>query len=278
MTARRKRGFTIVELLVVITILGILMSLLFPAINVARALARQVQCTNRQKNVAFACTQFATRKGRMPAWKTFAKVGTKTKIMGWVHPLFAEFSRGELAQLVKVQGASAVNVKIDFLICPADPLTTEKAPLSYVVNSGIANDLSDMNTLSARHGAFSDHSIPGKPVDNTLSFIAAHDGVATTILVSENVNAGQYTEFKNEYEQCILWPLVDDMRINKDMEGELDNAHARPSSRHPGGVIVAFCDNHTIFLSEKIDPSTYKKLMTSWGENELPVDQVELNP
>jgi prepilin-type N-terminal cleavage/methylation domain-containing protein len=73
MKAIHTRGFTIVELLVVITIIGILIGLLMPAIQSAREAGRRLQCINNLKQVSLAILSHENAIKRFPAggwgWK-----------------------------------------------------------------------------------------------------------------------------------------------------------------------------------------------------------------
>jgi prepilin-type N-terminal cleavage/methylation domain-containing protein len=68
-----RAAFTLVELLVVIAIIGTLVALLIPAVQSARATARQTQCMNNLKQLGMAMINYETSKQKLPGYAQLVK-------------------------------------------------------------------------------------------------------------------------------------------------------------------------------------------------------------
>src|SRR5580704_2020512 len=66
MNRTSKNGFTLVELLVVVAIIGILIGLLVPAVNAARESARRTTCANNLRQLGVALLAYHEANGRFP--------------------------------------------------------------------------------------------------------------------------------------------------------------------------------------------------------------------
>lgn len=158
-----RSGFTLLELLVVISIISVLMALILPAVQSARNSARRIDCKNRIRQVGMATLAAAARnKDRFPVYGRFRSTEshlTCGKVMeepnerivlteggvagsNWVVSILPDLDAVaiydrwdftlDMANTSNVQMATKI---IPTMICPDDG-TAERSKISYVINCG----------------------------------------------------------------------------------------------------------------------------------------------
>jgi len=91
--ASRLLGFTLVEVLVVIAVIGILVGLLLPAVQAARSASRKSDCGNKLKQLGTAVHQFHERMGTMPTYWGAMKGNGSEVWGGWALHLMPDFDQ-----------------------------------------------------------------------------------------------------------------------------------------------------------------------------------------
>jgi prepilin-type N-terminal cleavage/methylation domain-containing protein/prepilin-type processing-associated H-X9-DG protein len=132
-------AFTLVELLVVIAIIGILVSMLLPAVQQAREAARRIQCASNIKQLSLALQNYETTTKKLPAAGTYAdpleavklewyvridlKSGTNHSWLVSLLPYMEEqplYDRFELKRKITQNPANPQLAQPATLLCPSD--------------------------------------------------------------------------------------------------------------------------------------------------------------
>ncbi|MCC6124331.1 MAG: DUF1559 domain-containing protein [Pirellulales bacterium] len=128
---RRNDGFTLVELLVVIAIIGVLISLLLPAIQATREAARRMSCTNNLHQLSLAVISYESARKKFPPAGIVARSGDLVDLraglrFSWIvtvlpymegAPLYKMF---DMKKTVFNQPNNPQAVSLDALMCPDD--------------------------------------------------------------------------------------------------------------------------------------------------------------
>lgn len=139
-----RRGVTLLELLVVISVIGAMVALILPAVMSARTQARALRCKSRLWNLGRAMVGYAAAHGRFPASGNYA-ADRADRFHGWPLELMSRLDHASVqrawnrAEPFDSAGNRTVGrTAVEVLVCPDDDSLVEgRGNLSYVVNGGI---------------------------------------------------------------------------------------------------------------------------------------------
>jgi prepilin-type N-terminal cleavage/methylation domain-containing protein/prepilin-type processing-associated H-X9-DG protein len=132
----RFRGFTLVELLVVITIIGMLIALLLPAVQAAREAARRMQCGNNLKQLGIGFLNFETANRGFPPRRWSRNPDSNGKggngYTGWGTFLLPFIEQQPLYDAYKWEydfydpvNKAVVETNLPVFVCPSSPRMTD---------------------------------------------------------------------------------------------------------------------------------------------------------
>lgn len=157
-TRWRANGFSLVELLVVIGIVGILVSLLLPAIGAAREASRRASCASNMRQIGLAAQLYLDTHGHFPAgavakeypqapntpwtfyrWSALAQLTPFLENSAAYNSLRLDVPLYNASLVITPENKAAVKTLIPEFLCPSDwgqPVSVNTAPTNYAVNAG----------------------------------------------------------------------------------------------------------------------------------------------
>jgi prepilin-type processing-associated H-X9-DG protein len=283
-----------VELLVVITIIGILIALLLPAVQAAREAARRMQCSNNLKQTSLALHLYHEAIGVFPVGIGGVAAGVH------VAPTWAGAVLPYLEQENTIRGYTfttsttyvthklLLRTAISTFMCPSDIPGREgridkennSDAIGFARSNVVACFGSDGNmweTSSVKKAIFN--------IDIARSIAQIKDGTSNTAMISE-VIAGpegtgdargqwwydlgchyehRYSPNSNADTVCNYADLCVATKVPCQFGGSWGEMHVAASSMHPGGVNLGFADGNVTFISQNINLTTWQALASIDG-------------
>jgi prepilin-type N-terminal cleavage/methylation domain-containing protein len=267
-----REGFTIIELLVVISIIGVLIALLMPAIQASREAARRSQCLNNLKQFGVALHTYVTTVDSFPigylSWDTPS--GGLAPGWAWSSAILPQMEQGPVYQ--------AININLPIELAAND--TARSAALAVYICPGDTGERSFQANSSLRHGPVAAQAInyaangaDGSAVGNGLFRRNksvrprdVYDGLSTTFAVGER---GPLTS-PNAWAGSISDGRGDSQVLAKvGSQGTVSNAPDSFSGPHSGLIQFLMADGSARTIKTTISPAIYHSLATRNGREAI---------
>jgi prepilin-type N-terminal cleavage/methylation domain-containing protein/prepilin-type processing-associated H-X9-DG protein len=291
---RMRRAFTLVEVLVVITIIGVLVALLLPAVQSARDAARRAQCANNLKQIGLALLNYESRQKTFPSGyvSNFESDGDDTGPgWGWCSFILPEMEEGAIYRAIHfdrtiedpINGVRVANVAGFF--CPTDDAKrvwqaksrdAQGNPIALICEVAASNYVGMYGTTEP--------GVDGDGIffrNSRIDLKDITDGSSNTISVGERAHQLGNATWVGSVTNAILFP--DDSNTVARPEAEESSGmvlgHAGEGvgpgavgsdvnqfySLHGDGANFLFADGHATFLPSSMDLVVYKALATRAG-------------
>lgn len=198
-----RRGFTLVELLVVTAVIGLLAALLLPAVQAAREAARRLQCANHLRQLALAAHNYhSTHRTFPPGLHQFEVISPPrfrgTSLFTFLMPYLEQgnvVSTWDYTFPLRntAGGRQALSATVlPVLLCPTDPIEENPvvvadrhyAMTSYGGNGGSRSFPADATLCDGIFHTTGSASLP-RPHQQPVRIDDIHDGTSHTLLLGE---------------------------------------------------------------------------------------------